>query len=246
MNITAICVNHNTSAYMELMLRSYDRMHAPDVVTHWALYDNASTDDTTALTTYAHARGTPIIPSGYGIETAFNSHGHVLRMGVQRHPTSDYYLLLDADVVFTQPDTIPRLVALLDVHHDAWAVGVCPSWDGVHEIPRSARDDNPDICDARLHPCCAVLRNTPLLQHLVTQIGFHTYVQHWPERDEYLDTCKMLTHAMRTHHMRHVVSADIMVKHFFCTSYVWDPPELVAQKQAERDRRLLMLRGNVS
>jgi len=40
MNITAICVNHNTSAYMELMLRSYDATHARDVVTHWALYDN--------------------------------------------------------------------------------------------------------------------------------------------------------------------------------------------------------------
>ena len=245
MTITAIAVNHNTSAYMELMLRSYDRMHTPDIVTQWALYDNASSDDTTALMAYAQARGTPIIPSGYRIDTAFNSHGHVLRQGVQAHPSSDYYLLLDADVVFTQPDTIPRLVALLNVHADAWAVGVCPSWDGVQEIPRDARDENPDICDARLHPCCAVLRNTPLLQQLVAQIGFHTYVQHWPEHDEYLDTCKMLTRVMQTHRMHHVVSTDIVVKHFFCTSYVWDPPELVAQKQAECAQRLALLRASI-
>ena len=86
MTITAICVNHNTSAYMELMLRSYDSLHAPNVVTHWALYDNASHDDTTALTAYAHQRGTPISQSGYGIESAFNSHGHVLRQGVQAYP----------------------------------------------------------------------------------------------------------------------------------------------------------------
>jgi len=245
MTITAICVNHNTSAYMELMLRSYDSLHAPNVVTHWALYDNASHDDTTALTAYAHQRGTPISQSGYSIESAFNSHGHVLRQGVQAYPDSAYYVLLDADVVFTQSDTIPRLVALLDAHADAWAVGVCPSWDGVHEIPRDARRNNPDICDARLHPCCAVLRNTPLLQQLVAQIGFHTYVQHWPDRDEYLDTCKLLTRVMQTHQMRHLVSHDIMVKHFFCTSYRWDPPELIAQKQAERDRRLTLLRAHI-
>lgn len=243
MTITAISVNHNTSAYMELMLRSFDATHSRDAVAHWALYDNASTDDTSALMAYAQARGTPIVPSGYSLDTAFNSHGHVLCQGVQAHPTSDFYLLLDADVVFTQPDTIPRLVTLLDAHPDAWAAGVCPSWDGIHEIPRDARDDNPDICDARLHPCCAVLRNTPLLQQLVTQVGFHTYVQHWPDRDEYLDTCKMLTHVMQTHRMHHVVSENIMVKHFFCTSYTWDPPELVAQKQHECAQRLQALRN---
>ena len=88
MNITAICVNHNTSAYMELMLRSYDRMHAPGVVTHWALYDNASSDDTSALMAYAQARGTPIGQSGYTTDTAFNSHGHVLRQGVQANPAA--------------------------------------------------------------------------------------------------------------------------------------------------------------
>jgi hypothetical protein len=45
--------------------------------------------------------------------------------------------------------------------------------------------------------------------------------------------------------MRHSVSDSIIVKHFFCTSYRWDPPELVAQKQAERDRRLTLLRAHI-
>lgn len=245
MNITAICVNHNTSAYMELLLRSYDATHARDVVTHWALYDNASSDDTSALLAYAQARKTPIAQSGYTTDTAFNSHGHVLRQGIQANPAADYYVLLDADVVFTHADTIPRLIQLLDTHPDTWAAGVCPSWDGVHQIPAEARHANPDICDARLHPCCAVLRNTPLLQHLVTHIGFHTYVQHWPDRDEYLDTCKMLTRAMQTHHMRHVVSDDIMVKHYFCTSYTWDPPELAAQKRTDCAQRLAQYRTSI-
>lgn len=243
MHITAISVNHNTSAYMELMLRSFDATDGVASISTWALYDNASQDDTSALMAYAQRRGTPINQSGYGIDTAFNSHGHVLRQGIQRNPDSDYYLLLDADVVFTQIQTIPRLIAELNAHPDAWAIGVCPSWDGINEIPRDARQGNPDICDARLHPCCAVLRNTPLLQRLVEQIGLHTYVQHYPTHDEYLDTCKMLTQIMRTHNHTHIVSESIIVKHFFCTSYAWDSAELAAQKRAECTQRLAQLRG---
>ena len=60
--------------------------------------------------------------------------------------------------------------------------------------------------------------------------------------DEYLDTCKMLTQVMQTHHLRHVVSSDIMVKHFFCTSYNWNPPALVAQQRRECMRLLHQLR----
>ncbi len=162
MVITAISVNHNTSAYMELMLRSFDATHDPNQITSWELYDNASHDDTTALLAYAQQRGTPLRQSGYSTDTAFNSHGHVLRHGICTHPDSDYYLLLDADVVFTQMQTIPRLITALEAHPQAWAIAVCPSWDGVNEIPSDARRDNPDICDARLHlvvrcsatPCC--------------------------------------------------------------------------------------------
>ncbi len=243
MTITAISVNHNTSAYMELMLRSFDATHDPNPITAWALYDNASHDDTTALLAYAQQRGTPLRQSGYGTDTTFNSHGHVLRHGIRTHPDSDYYLLLDADVVFTQMQTIPRLIAELEAHPQAWAIGVCPSWDGVNEIPSDARQGNPDICDARLHPCCAVLRNTPLLQRLVEHIGLHTYVQHYPSHDEYIDTCKMLTQVMRTHDFIHLVSDIIMVKHYFCTSYVWDSAELAAQKRADCQHRLVQYRG---
>jgi hypothetical protein len=53
----------------------------------------------------------------------------------------------------------------------------------------------------------------------------------------------MLTQIMRTHNQTHIVSESIIVKHFFCTSYAWDPAELVAQKRAECARRLAQLRG---
>jgi len=151
--IRAISVNHNTSAYMELMLRSYDAMHATSPMAEWILYDNQSTDDTTQLYAYAAQRGTPLQASGYDTATAYNSHGHLLQRGFLLQPPTEYVVVLDADVVFTQTDTIPRLIAELDDHPEVWAVGVAPSWDGTTHIPADVRTNNPDICDARLHPC---------------------------------------------------------------------------------------------
>lgn len=243
MRVTAVCVNHNTSAYMELMLRSYDAMHALSPISDWVLYDNASNDDTAAVMEYAEQRGTPLQPSGYTTQTAYNSHGHLLQRGFLQHPNADYVVLLDADVVFTQRDTIPRLIAELAMHPTCWAIGVAPSWDGVQHIPAEVRAGNADICDARLHPCCAVIRNTPVVRRAVELFGFGTVEYHWPERAEYLDTAKLLTRVLLSHGLTHHVSSGVLVKHFFCTSYEWDDAELKAHKQAERDRRLAALRG---
>jgi hypothetical protein len=245
-SITAISVNHNTSAYMELMLRSFDTMHPAHIITNWVLYDNQSTDDIQPLHDYATQRDTPLTQSGHPLTTAYNSHGHVLQQAVLDNSTSDYYLLLDADVVFTQPNTIQRMYAELANHPQAWAIGVMPSWDGITPIPSAARQQNPDICDARLHPCCALIRNTSVVQHAIALFGFNTVEYHWPDRAEYLDTAKLLTRVLSTHGLYHHVSNDIMVKHFFCTSYEWDDPETKAHKQADRDRRLAILRNTSS
>ena len=69
-----------------------------------------------------------------------------------------------------------------------------------------------------------------------------TYVRHYPERDEYLDTCKLMTQVMLTHGMHHRVSSDILVKHFFCTSYEWDAADLRAAKMQTRDALLAAYR----
>lgn len=244
--ITAVSVNHNTSAYMELMLRSFDAMHPVSPINNWVLYDNQSTDDIQPLQDYATQRGTPLAQSGFSITTAYNSHGHLLQRGILNHPHSDYYVLLDADVVFLQHHTIQRLHAELLNHPQAWAVGVAPSWDGISPIPDDVRQQNPDICDARLHPCCAIIRNTPIIRRAVELFGFQTIDYHHPHQAEYFDTAKLLTRVLSTHGLYHHVSADILVKHFFCTSYEWDSLELKSHKQADRDRRLNVLRHTSS
>ncbi len=76
-HIAAVSVNHNTSAYMELMLRSFFACHPTDLSFDLTVFDNASTDDMTELRNYAAKHTVPIRPSGFSLTTEYNSHGDV-------------------------------------------------------------------------------------------------------------------------------------------------------------------------
>ena len=82
---------------------------------------------------------------------------------------------------------------------NTFGVGPRLSWDGIGEVPAEIRRENPDICDARLHPCCALVRNTPLFRHVADVIGMSCARYLWTDREEYLDTFKLLTRVMQTH-----------------------------------------------
>ncbi len=238
--ILAAVVNHNTSAYTELMVRSLFARHSGREGFSLTIFDNASTDDTSALRAYAAQMGVPIKPSGYQLETQFNSHGDVLGEFVLANPDCDYYLFLDADVVFLQADTIPNLLAELAGDEYAFGIGPTMSWDGLQPMPEPL--DNPDIYAARLHPCCALVKNTPLFRRVVAEVGLRCAKLLWAEREEYLDTFKLMTRVMKTHGMRHIISNQ-MVLHFFCTSYEWDSAELKQSKIARRDALLAKFRA---
>lgn len=241
--IEAVVVNHNTSAYTELMLRSLFQRH-PDFPLALTVLDNASTDaGLPALMAYARQRAVPVRPSGFGLDTRNNSHGELLRRFVLDHADCTHYLFLDADVCFTQDDTLPTLLAELAAAPDAFGIGPRMSlWDDVTEIPLDVRQANPDICDARLHPCCALVRNTPLVRMVVDAVGLMAGQVLWAEREEYLDTFKLFTRVMATHGQRHVLSSAMLL-HFFAVSYAWDAEAVRAQKAEERDRRLARLRA---
>lgn len=239
--IAAVSVNHNTSAYMELMLRSFFACHPADLTCEITVLDNASTDDMAGLRNYAATRHVPILPSGFSLTTKHNSHGEILWTFVRTHPDCTHYLFLDADVCFLERDTILTMLADLERTPGLFGIGPRMSWDGVSEIPHQARIDNPDICDARLHPCCALIPNTPLFRRVVDIIGFACVRYLWAEREEYLDTFKLMTQVMQTHGLSHTLSAA-MVQHFFCVSYAWDSAEVKRHKAEMRDRRLAQLR----
>jgi hypothetical protein len=239
--IAAVSVNHNTSAYMELTLRSLFARHSTNLSLDLTVFDNASTDDMGELRTYAAKMHVPIIPSGFSLTTEHNSHGDILRRFVLEHPNCTHYLFLDADVCFIETDTLLTMLAELERTPRLFGIGPRMSWDGINEIPIEVRQDNPDICDARLHPCCALIPNTPLFRQIVEVIGFACVRYLWAEREEYLDTFKLMTRVMQTHGLHHTLSSA-MIQHFFCVSYEWDSPETQRLKIGRRDQRLAELR----
>ena len=239
-SIKAVTVNHNTSAYLELMVRSLfaRHPHGSGLSFSLSIYDNNSQDDLTDLKVYTESQGIPIIQSGFTTETQNNSHGEVLRQFVMENPDPTHYLFLDSDVCFLDDLTLHTMLIELENAPDAFGIGPRMSWDGIDEIPQSAMDDNPDIRDARLHPCCALVKNTSLFRMVVEEIGLSSAKYLWANAEEILDTFKLMTRVMKTHGLRHTISSK-MILHFFCVSYVWEPTEHWNEAKAKRRDALL-------
>jgi len=240
-HIAAVSVNHNTSTYMELMLRSLFACHPTGVSLSLTIFDNDSTDDMRALRAYAAKMDVPIVPSGFSLTTAHNSHGDILRRFVLDNPDCSHYLFLDADVCFVEAQTIAQMLDDLARTPLVFGIGPRMSWDGVNEIPLAVRQANPDICDARLHPCCALIPNTPLFRRVADTIGFACVRYLWADREEYFDTFKLMTRVMETHGLHHTLSSA-MIQHFFSVSYAWDTEATIQHKTRLRDQRLQALR----
>ena len=236
--IEAVTVNHNTSQYMELMLRSLFAHHPIELNLSLTMFDNASIENMSELKVYAESKGIPIIQSGFTTDTENNSHGEILSRFVLEHPDCTHYLFLDTDVCFLEDNTIGTMLDELEANAKAFGIGPRMSWDGVGEIPEEARKANPDICDARLHPCCALVKNTSLFRSIVKEIGLSSLKYLWAESDEIVDTFKLMTKVMKTHGLRHVISTR-MVLHFFCVSYIWEPTKHWNEAKAKRRDELL-------
>ncbi len=232
-SIQAVTVNHNTSAYTELMLRSLYANH-PNLNINVTVMDNCSTDNMADLMAFVTTKQIPIMQSGYDMaEVKTNAHGEILAQFVLQHPECDYYLFLDPDVVFLSPDTIHMMRQALDNDPSAFGVGPLQSWEGKAEIPQ---DFHAIIYEQRLHPCCALIRNTELFRHVVEIIGLTAVKYCWSKRDgefthdcdEYVDTFELMTRVMKTHGQKHLIVPP-MILHFFSVSY--DP-----RYKAEKDQ----------
>jgi hypothetical protein len=237
-HIEAVTVNHNTSRYMELMLRSLFAKNSPGWDLSVTVYDNASQDDMSDLRIYAARRRIPIVQSGFTTETENNSHGEVLTRFVLEHPDCTHYLFLDTDVCFIEDDTLNVMLEELERSSDVFGIGPRMSWDGMVEIPKETRQAIPDLYETRLHPCCALVKNTELFRCVVEEIGLSCVKYLWADGEEYLDTFKLMTKVMKTHGLRHAISCK-MVLHFFCVSYVWEPTKHWEETKANRRDKLL-------
>ncbi len=238
-HIQAVVVNHNTSRYTELMLRSLFARHPADLDLSVTVFDNGSQDDLAPLEVYAKEKGIPLLPSGFELKTEFNSHGEVLQRFVLEHPDCAYYLFLDTDTCFIENETLNTM--LQELEHDPDVFGIAPrmSSNGETEIAREYRET---VYHSRLHPGCALVKNTALFRRVVEGIGFSCVKYLWADREEYLDTFQLMTLVMKTHNVRPLLSSR-MVLHFFSVSYDWEPPEVMAFKAKLRDRLLKELRS---
>jgi hypothetical protein len=236
--VEAVTVNHNTSRYMGLMLRSLFAHHHTGLNLSLTVFDNASTDNMSDLIAYIESEGLSLFQSGFATETENNSHGEILSKFVLDHPDCTHYLFLDTDVCFLEDNTLHTMMSELEENPNLFGIGPRMSWDGVVEIPEDARKANPDICDARLHPCCALVENTSLFQTIVEEIGLSSAKYLWAEGEEIVDTFKLMTKVMKTHGLKHRISS-MMVLHFFCVSYMYEPTKHWNEAKAKKRDELL-------
>jgi GT2 family glycosyltransferase len=233
-NIQAVVVNHNTSRYTELLLRSMFARHTDELDMSVIVYDNNSLDDRGGLEAFASAKGIPILPSGFEIKTKWNSHGEVLSRFVQEHPESCFLLFLDTDVCFLEDGTLDLMLEELQRDKTAFAISPRITSNADSEIER---EHWPVVYGSRLHPCCALVKNTATFQRVVAEVGLSCVQFLWAHGEEYFDTFRLMTHVMKTHGFR-VIHSAAMVQHFFCVSYELEPEKIMNAKARLRDKLL--------
>jgi hypothetical protein len=257
--IEGIVVNHNTSLFTELCLRSLLATH-----THldlaMTICDNASTDDSASLRAYAEAHQIPFLASGFGLDAGNNTHGEVLRAFILEHPDPLYYLLLDADICFLQPDTLLTIQRELDADPYLFAVQGRMTVNGIDELPgsgwhinmnkpislKASLDSQPEkevwgLLQPRCHPGCVLIKNTPAFRRVAEHIGLSTawlYGEAQPNRGFY-DTFGLACLVMKTHGQSYGLSSAL-VQHFFSVSY---NDEAMDWKRRVAEEKVAVLRG---
>lgn len=182
--IEACIINHETSPFAELALRSFAQMHRmppADLNVSLTIVDNHSQDEGfDDLRAAAAEIGVPIVRSRWpSREARCNTHGDVLRDFVLSHRDADMFLFVDADVMFDEPGTVWTMAEELQSAADLWAVqaryhwietnlGAGESlniWQGRPEDLWVAIGEPPDEPivgrhKRRCHPFCTLVRNS--------------------------------------------------------------------------------------
>lgn len=263
-------VNHNTSPFAELALRTLALTHRPRVESGAlvvTVLDNHSTDDDVAelraaaqelgvafqLTRWPAAAPGPI------------SHGDVLRDFVLAHEEATHFLFVDADVAFAEPDCVWSMLGEVARDSSVWAAQArfhpYEAWRGEgasldiwagkrHEVwvgyNRPPRAPFPGVHKPRLHPACALVANTPVFRRVAETVGLSAAAL--IARDEDVagitDTLGLASIVMATHELRYVLSKVAVCHYFGMTSDHPDNP--LGDKPSDCRRRLRALRSGRS
>lgn len=266
--IEACIVNHNSSNFSELAMRSLFAKHADLLSTRQlavTVMDNHSDDEgRTELRAACTELGATFQLSSWPLaDTTVNSHGDVMRAFVAARPMATHYLFVDADTYCISESTVDQMVAEIDTARDVWAVQARFSWIEEHEGAgrsldlwsgrvqqlRAGIDDAqvgpfPGEHKPRCHPAFALVRNTQVFRRVADVIGLSAaIIMAADERIAgFADTFGLTTQVMKTQGLRHVLS-DVTVGHYHGVSYQ-DPNQPLGGKLDDCQTRLAELRSS--
>lgn len=264
--IEACIVNHNTSVFTELALRSLAATHPAwldDGRLRVTVIDNHSGDDgRTELKAACRALNVEFRLSRWpASESVVNSHGDVLRDFVAGSTEATHFLFVDTDTYFLANDTVGVMLDELAAAPDTWAVqarfewldqnfGAGSSldwwsgrpqriWATVGGEPRTPFEGE---YKPRCHPGCALIANTALFRRVSDIIGLSAGIFIGADRRQagFADTLGPASLTMATHGLRYLLS-DATVGHYHNVSYP-DAENPVDWKLDDCRRRLADLR----
>ncbi len=264
MKITAVTLNHDTSHFVELMLRTlFITNDLSGVDIKFVVLDNASDDEhLQELLLFLESRGIPFIQTGLDHQVAVEKHGIALNHFVQANPDCTHYLFLDSDMWFVERNTIPVMLGELAAApasifanqariYGYYAGRVIEGKDGVAgqgDLDATTWETvcgNPVVPEthytthwkSRCSPVCSLIANTPIFQKVVDTVGLNPAISFGAGEAGHYDTFGLMTHVMATHGFHFIVSSKT-IHHFTQAAYV---PEL----RAPKDRDCLKMLGEL-
>ena len=266
--IEAFLVNHNTSLFAELALRTFVATHREWLSSgriRFTIIDNHSTDPGLPALKAA-CSDAPVewqLSRWPAADAPVNSHGDVLRDFVMEHGDATHFLFMDADVYFLSEDCVGVMLDELVAFPDLWAVQGRFAWLEEHSGAGAGADvwaGHPQQLGAsidgavagpftgqhkpRCHPALALVANTPVFRRVAEIVGLSAGVI--IAADEtiggFADTFGLASMVMRTHGLRHALSS-VTVGHYHGVSYD-DPTQPRDWKVADCQRRLAGLRAS--
>jgi hypothetical protein len=239
--IYGVTVNHNTSHFVELMLRTLFFTNALDSIDlHLFVLDNGSDDAyLDQLQAYLAEQRIPLIQTGFDNALAPEKHGAAFDAFVQEYADCTHYLFLDSDIWFVEENTIPTMLGeLLESPpsvfanqariYGYYAYRVIEGRDGqpgagdVDDLPTWQVSCYNTAYAARLvrrcSPACSLVANTPVFRKVVETIGLGRAMSFEVGSAKWFDTFSLMTHVMDTHGLRFIVSSK-RINHFTMTGY---------------------------
>lgn len=239
--IYGVAVNHNTSHFVELMLRTL--FYTNDLSGfdfHMLVLDNNSDDEyLSQLKAYLSDQRIPLIQTGFDNSLAPEKHGAAFESFVEEYGDCTHYLFLDSDMWFVENNTMATMLSELRESSPSVFANQARIYGYYAYRVIEGQDGNPGVGDVddfpawqvscwdteyttrllrRCSPVCSLIANTPVFRKVVEIIGLGRAMGFEVGSAKWYDTFSLMTHVMATHDLRFIVSSK-RINHFTMTGY---------------------------